>query len=81
MGIEFTVYKGSQEGKIVKSTTHKDDLSPSEVLVKVTHSGLCGTDAHHKHRDIVLGHEGVGIVQEIGKDVKGFQVYVSCVSS
>ncbi|KIM84101.1 hypothetical protein PILCRDRAFT_818403 [Piloderma croceum F 1598] len=74
MGIEFTVYKGSPEGKIVKSTTHKDDLSPNEVLVKVTHSGLCGTDAHHKHRDIVLGHEGVGIVQEIGKDVKGFQV-------
>jgi len=81
MGIEFTVYKGSPEGKIVKSTTHKDDLAPNEVLVKVTHSGLCGTDAHHIHRDIVLGHEGVGIVQEIGKDVKGFKVCVSYVSS
>jgi len=74
MGIDFTVYKGSQEGKIIKSTTHKDDLAPNEVLVKVTHSGLCGTDAHCKHRDIVLGHEGVGVVQEIGKDVEGFKI-------
>lgn len=79
MGIDFTVYKGSQEGRIIKSTTHKDALAPDGVLVKVTHSGLCGTDAHHKHRDIVLGHEGVGIVQEIGKEVKGFKMYVSLV--
>jgi len=74
MGNDFTVYKGSKEGKIIKSVTHKDDLAPNEVLIKVTHSGLCGTDAHHRHQDIVLGHEGVGIVQEIGKDVKSFKV-------
>jgi len=74
MGFSFTVYKGSKEGKIVESTTHKDDLAPHEVLVKVTHSGLCGTDLHQKHNDVVLGHEGIGIVQEIGKDVKIFKV-------
>ena len=76
MGFDFTVYRGSKAGKIIQSTTHKSDLAPNEVLVKVTHSGLCGTDIHQKHRDIVLGHEGVGIVQEIGKDVRNFKVCV-----
>lgn len=72
----FTVYKGSSSGAITEGTTTKPDLGPTEVLVKVTHSGLCGTDAHHKHRDIVLGHEGVGVVLEIGPDVNGFKVCV-----
>jgi len=41
--VEFTVFKGSKEGKIVKSTT-KRELGADEVLIRVTHSGLCGTD-------------------------------------
>lgn len=75
--IEFTVYKGSKGGKIHKSTTHKPgELAPNEVLVKVTHSGVCGTDEHYRHENIVLGHEGVGVVQKVGKDVTEFKVYV-----
>ncbi|KAI9823144.1 MAG: hypothetical protein M1832_002587 [Thelocarpon impressellum] len=74
MTIDITVLKGSKEGKIVKSTTHKDGLKDDEVLLKVTHSGLCGTDHVYKHQDMVLGHEGVGIVQEVGKDVTTFKV-------
>ena len=70
--VDFTVFKGSKEGKIVKSTSHKE-VGPNEVLLKVTHSGLCGTDVHYKAADMVLGHEGVGVVEEIGKDVKMFQ--------
>jgi len=60
--VEFTVFKGSKEGRIVKSTTKKD-LKPDEVLIRVTHSGLCGTDDHYKHEDMVLGHEGAGVVE------------------
>jgi hypothetical protein len=41
--VEFTVFKGSKEGKIVKSTT-KRELGDDEVLVKNTFSGVCGTD-------------------------------------
>ena len=67
--VDFTVFKGSKEGKIVKSTSHRE-IGPNEVLIKVTHSGLCGTDIHYKGADIVLGHEGAGVVEEIGKDVK-----------
>lgn len=60
--VEFTVFKGSKEGKIVQSTTKKD-IKSDEVLIKVTHSGLCGTDEHFKRADMVLGHEGAGVIE------------------
>jgi D-arabinose 1-dehydrogenase-like Zn-dependent alcohol dehydrogenase len=66
----FTVYKGSKEGKIVKSETKKGDLQNDQVLVKVTASGLCGTDEHFKEADMVLGHEGAGVVEQVGPNVK-----------
>lgn len=70
--VEFTVFKGSKSGKIVKATTHRE-IGPREVLVKITHSGLCFTDFHFKHTDTALGHEGAGVVQELGKDVTRFK--------
>src|SRR5690348_11421026 len=62
----FTVYKGSESGKVVKATTEKPALKGDQVLLKVTASGLCGTDLHYNHADMGLGHEGVGIVEELG---------------
>ncbi|KAI9737263.1 MAG: hypothetical protein M1818_005796 [Claussenomyces sp. TS43310] len=67
--VEFTVYKGSKDRKIVKSQTTRE-IRSNEVLVRVTHSGLCGTDEGFKHRDMVLGHEGAGVVEELGSAVK-----------
>ncbi|KAJ4372995.1 hypothetical protein N0V83_003286 [Neocucurbitaria cava] len=69
----FTVYKGSKEGKIVKSETKKPDLTDDQVLVKVTASGLCGTDEHYKSADMVLGHEGAGVVEHVGPAVKSLK--------
>lgn len=66
----FTVFKGSKGGKIVKSTTERPDLKSDQVYVKITASGLCGTDEHYKEQDMVLGHEGVGVVEQVGPDVK-----------
>jgi threonine dehydrogenase-like Zn-dependent dehydrogenase len=60
--VDFTVFKGSKGGKIIKSQTKKE-LGHNEVLIKVTHSGLCGTDQHYKEADMVLGHEGAGVVE------------------
>ena len=67
--VDFTVYKGSREGKIVKGTTSKE-IGPDQVLVRVEYSGLCGTDVHYKSVDMVLGHEGAGVVEQLGRDVK-----------
>jgi len=66
----FTVYKGSKEGKIVKAQTDKPDLQDDQVLLKVTASGLCGTDEHYKEADMALGHEGAGVVEQVGPNVK-----------
>lgn len=66
----FTVYKGSKEGKIVKSETTKGDLQHDQVLIRITASGLCGTDEHYKNVEMVLGHEGAGVVEQVGPDVK-----------
>lgn len=53
----------------------------NEVLIKIKATGICYTDVaiingKYKGRKpvpipIVLGHEGAGIVEEVGKDVKG----------
>ncbi|KAJ7646981.1 putative NADP-dependent alcohol dehydrogenase C 2 [Roridomyces roridus] len=70
---DFTVYKGGPSG-IVEAITHADPPKGNQVLIKITHSGICGTDEHYKGADMVLGHEGVGIVQQIGEQVKDFKV-------
>lgn len=69
----FTVFKGSKEGKIVKAETTRPDLQGDQVLVKITASGLCGTDEHYKGADMVLGHEGAGIVDQVGPNVKSLK--------
>jgi len=73
-GIDFTVYKGSEGGKVVQATAVGQDLAPNEVLIQITHAGLCGTDLHFRGQDMVLGHEGVGLVQQVGAQVKHFKV-------
>ncbi|KAI0485310.1 GroES-like protein [Xylariaceae sp. FL0804] len=70
----FTVFKGDKEGPVKKATTTKpDQLKGDHVYVKVTASGLCGTDLHYKNADMVLGHEGVGVVEETGPECKSLK--------
>ncbi|CAI6339138.1 unnamed protein product [Periconia digitata] len=71
----FTVYKGQKDGIPRKSTTTKpDELTGDKVLMSVSASGICGTDLHFRTEDIVLGHEGVGVVQAIGPEVKHLKI-------
>ncbi|KAF7328515.1 NAD(P)-dependent alcohol dehydrogenase protein [Mycena venus] len=74
MSVEFTVFKGSENRGIVETTTRRDGPTGNEVLVKITHAGICGTDEHYKHVDMVLGHEGVGKVEQIGEHVSLLKV-------
>lgn len=54
-------------------------LSPGEVLVRSAFTGLCGTDLHIYRGEFanrvrypaVQGHEFGGVVEEVGKDVRG----------
>ncbi len=65
---------------------------PTDIIVRIDTSTICGTDLHILKGDVpettpgtVLGHEAVGTVQEIGTGVTtvapGDRVLVSCVSS
>ena len=68
--ITFTVFKGSSSGAITKSTmTKPSTLKGDQVLLKITASGVCGTDEHYRKADMVLGHEGVGVVEKTGPSV------------
>ncbi len=56
-----------------------DDPGPGEVLVKLMASGVCHSDWHVVKGEwpakypIVLGHEGAGIVEEVGPNVSAVQ--------
>ncbi|CAG8902926.1 unnamed protein product [Penicillium egyptiacum] len=73
MSVTFEVFRGSKEGNIVADKTTRT-LQPNEVYIETTHSGLCGTDEHYLSSGIALGHEGVGIVRQLGRDVTNVKV-------
>ncbi len=65
---------------------------PGDAIVRITTSTICGTDLHILKGDLplvtdgrILGHEGIGIVEEVGAGVsrfkKGDKVIISCVTS
>ena len=65
-----TVFKGSSSGKIVQAKGETVELKPDQVVIDIAYSGLCGSDLHFRKKgDMVLGHEGVGIISQVGKDV------------
>lgn len=50
-----------------------------EMRIRIVAVGICHTDLHehpgrHSPQPIVLGHEGAGVVEELGEGVAGFQV-------
>ena len=77
MAVDITVFRGSPEGKIVRGISHVENVTGDEVLVQVTHSGVCGTDYHYIRAGIVLGHEGIGIVKNVGPRVSFLKVSVT----
>ena len=65
---------------------------PTDAIVKVTSTTICGTDLHILKGDVpevtdgrILGHEAVGVIDEVGSAVtsfkKGDHVIVSCITS
>jgi alcohol dehydrogenase len=65
---------------------------PTDVIVRIVKTTICGTDLHILKGDVascapgrILGHEGVGIVAEAGAGVTFFKtgdhVLISCISS
>ena len=67
-------------------------IEPTDAIVKILKTTICGTDLHIMKGDLpsvtdgrIIGHEGVGIVEETGSTVtnfkKGDHVIISCITS
>jgi alcohol dehydrogenase len=66
--------------------------APTDAIVKVTKTTICGTDLHILKGDLpgcapgrIIGHEGVGVVEKVGPGVAAFRpgdrVIISCISA
>jgi alcohol dehydrogenase len=65
---------------------------PDDAVVKMMKTTICGTDLHILKGDVptctpgrILGHEGIGVVEEVGDGISQFKkadrVIISCITS
>ncbi|APR95267.1 alcohol dehydrogenase GroES domain-containing protein [Pandoraea thiooxydans] len=85
------IYRGPGE-LALEERPHPELYAATDAIVKVTKTTICGTDLHILKGDVptcapgrILGHEGVGIVEQVGTGVTAFMpgdpVLISCISS
>jgi len=85
------IYKGP--GKVIWDQAPDPKIEqPTDIVVKMAATTICGTDLHILKGDVpevepgrILGHEGIGVITEVGSGVSqlevGDRVILSCVSS
>lgn len=85
------VYNGPGK-KSVEDRPKPEIAAPTDAIVKIVKTTICGTDLHILKGDVptcapgrILGHEGIGMVDKVGAAVTAFhvgdRVIVSCISS
>jgi alcohol dehydrogenase len=85
------VYLGPGK-KALQERQKPDLLAPSDAIVRLTRTTICGTDLHILKGDVpscqpgrILGHEGVGIIDKAGPGVTAFKpgerVLIACISA
>lgn len=80
-------------GKIKVVDKPKPEIeNPTQAIVKLVRTTICGTDLHIIKGDVptvaqgrTLGHEGIGIIEDVGSEVKSFKkgdrVLIACITS
>ena len=76
--------KAKSEIGLVLSEVDKPSIGPKDVLIRVKTTSICGTDLHIWNWDnwaqsaiktpMTIGHEFMGVVDQIGSDVRGLNV-------
>jgi alcohol dehydrogenase len=85
------VYQGPGK-KALEDRPVPEVTAPTDAVVKISKTTICGTDLHILKGDVptcapgrILGHEGVGIVEKTGPGVtmfhQGDHVLISCISA
>src|ERR1700691_2381205 len=83
------VYRGPGK-KALEEHAKPEITAPTDAIVKIVKTTICGTDLHILKGDVptcqpgrILGHEGVGIIEKTGPGVTVFQqgdrVLISCI--
>ncbi|KAK5175802.1 uncharacterized protein LTR77_000942 [Saxophila tyrrhenica] len=80
-------------GKIKLVDKEKPKIEqPNQAIIKLVRTTICGSDLHILKGDVptveqgrTLGHEGIGVVEEVGAEVKNYQkgdrVLIACITS
>ena len=78
------VYQGPGK-KALEERPKPEITAPTDAIVKITKTTICGTDLHILKGDVptcqpgrILGHEGVGIVEKVGRGRHGVQAGRPC---
>jgi len=76
--------KSKKEVGIWMEEAEKPEFGPNDLLVKIKKTAICGTDLHIYNWDewsqknipvpMIVGHEFVGVIAEMGDSVKGFDI-------
>jgi alcohol dehydrogenase len=85
------VYRGPGK-KALERRQRPKVTAPTDAIVKITKTTICGTDLHILKGDVptckpgrILGHEGVGVVDSVGVGVTSFRpgdrVLISCITA
>jgi alcohol dehydrogenase len=85
------VYNGPGN-KALENRPKPTPVDPTDAIIKITKTTICGTDLHILKGDVanchpgrILGHEGVGVIEAVGLGVSAFkpgdQVLISCITA
>lgn len=67
-----------EPGRIVLDEKPIPDVGPSDALIRITTTTICGTDVHilkgeyPVERGLTVGHEPVGVIEKLGSAVRGY---------
>ena len=68
-----------EPGRIVLDEKPVPDIGPTDALIKITTTTICGTDIHilkgeyPVRKGLTIGHEPVGIIEKLGSAVTGYR--------
>jgi alcohol dehydrogenase len=85
------VYRGPGR-KVTEDHAKSEIAAPTDAIVKIVKTTICGTDLHILKGDVptgepgrILGHEGVGVIKKVGAAATSFKpgdrVLISCISA
>lgn len=78
--MKAVVFHDTGDVRLESNVDDPEIQDPTDAIVRLTASAICGTDLHMIRGTMpgmqpgtVLGHEGVGVIEETGEDVRNLQ--------